>query len=74
MGELQKHAGPDHRTTGTATLLDANPDTRAVDGVAWWVGDEGVKAKVDTTNPYLAPGGTDEEKALHFRDQTKIYF
>lgn len=131
LGELQKAAGPDRRATGTAALLDDNPESPEINGVAqphwtgvwdpdepetpvwlvsrsdpgtaphpetapangieivgpastdasvrvenrtigeegsdsfaWWVGDEGVKAKVNTTNPYLAPGATGEEQGL----------
>jgi hypothetical protein len=40
LGELQKYTGPDQRITGTAGLLDTDPDTTAVDGInqPYWTG------------------------------------
>ena len=40
IGELQKYAGPDQRVTATASILDTDPATAQIDGVAnsHWVG------------------------------------
>ncbi|WFB36258.1 hypothetical protein P3T73_00585 [Kiritimatiellota bacterium B12222] len=40
LAQLQKTAGPDMRVTATASLLDQNPDTSAVDGQVnpYWTG------------------------------------
>lgn len=40
LGQLQWHAGPDQRVTGSAGLLDSNPNTDGIEGVAnpWLTG------------------------------------
>ena len=59
IGELQEHAGPDQRVTATASILDGNPATPKVDGVAhpYWTG----VWKRDPASPLAHPGQNSAE-------------
>ena len=59
IGELQEHAGPDQRVTATASILDKDPETPEMDGVAepYWTG----VWKRDPASPLAHPGQNSAE-------------